>query len=268
MTNYDVPKRRIKTTDTAFNILEVLTRLDGATVAEVAAQLDIAPSTVHDHLATLRWRGYVVQEGAEYHVGLLFLKLGMAARNRYAIVRPGEQAIAHLARETSTMVQLLAEENGRAIVLCRVVGEGAPSRNDVLGRVLPVHCSAAGKAIVASYSDDRVAAILDRHGLPKLTENTITDREEFFAELKRVRENGYSLNDGESVSGVRSIGRSIIVNDRVVAAATLTGSKHAMSDERIESTLSEQLLRTVNEIEMSITDMGDSRTDMGNSSVL
>ena len=251
------PGRRIKTTDTVFDIVEALTALDGATVTELATYLDLAPSTTHGHLASLVHRGYVVREGREYRTGLLFLGLGMTARRHYGLVQPAERAIERLARRTSLRTQLLVEENGRAIVVCRSAGDGQ-TESDVLGRVLPMHCSAGGKALLAFFPHERVVEILDRHGLPRLTGNTITDREDLFAELARVRERGFATNEGESVRSVRAVGCPVVLGGRAIAAVTITGSEHIMDDDRLSREFSERALEATNEIEMAVTDMDGS----------
>lgn len=257
MSNDTIPGRRIKTTDTIFDIIEALNRLEKATVTELAAYLELAPSTVHGHLASLVHRGYVVREGREYRTGLLFLGLGMTARRHYGLVQPAERALRKLADRTSLRAQLMVEENGRAIVVCRSTGEGQ-AEIDVLGRVLPMHCSAGGKALLAFFPHERIVEILNRHGQPRLTEKTITDRQELFEELARIRERGFATNEGESIQGVRTVGCPVVIDGRVIAAVTITGSEHIMDEDRLFRDLSERALEATNEIEMAITDMGRS----------
>lgn len=248
--------RGIKTTDTVFDIVERLNSLGGATVTELADALGLAPSTVHDHLASLVRRGYVVKDDGQYRTSLLFLSLGMAARGRYALVEPGERAVSKLAEKTSQRAQLLLEENGRAIVVCRATDGDTGSGGDVLGRVLPMHCTAGGKAILAFYPDELVEEILDRHGLPELTENTITDREGLYEELASIRERGFAVNRGESVRGIRSVGCPVVVDGRAIGAVTVTGSEHIMDEDYLTGELSRRVLAATNEIEMAVTDIG------------
>jgi DNA-binding IclR family transcriptional regulator len=253
----DTLGRGIKTTDTVFDIVERLNSLGGATVTELAEVLGLAPSTVHDHLASLVRRGYVVKDDGEYRTSLLFLGLGMAARERYALIGPGERAVSKLAEKTSQRAQLLLEENGRAIVVCRSTDAGTSS-GDVLGRVLPMHCTAGGKAILAFYPEGRVDEILDRHGLPGLTDNTITEREALYEELASIRERGFAINEGESVRGIRSVGCPVVVDGRAIASVTVTGSEHIMDGDYLTGELSKRVLEATNEIEMAITDIGGS----------
>ena len=55
--------RTLSTTRTTFRIIDELKAQDGARVTELAEGLELAPSTVHSHLATLLEDGYIAKEG-------------------------------------------------------------------------------------------------------------------------------------------------------------------------------------------------------------
>ena len=81
--------------------------------------------------------------------------------------------------------------------------------NTIPGLYFHMHSSATGKAILAHYSDDHVEAILDRHGLPARTKNTITDREELSEEFEEIREKGMSFEREEYKPGMITIAAPI-----------------------------------------------------------
>jgi hypothetical protein len=74
-------------------------------------------------------------------------------------------------------------------------------------------------------------------------------------ELARIRERGFATNEGESVSGVRTVGCPVMVDGHVIAAVTITGSEHIMDEDRLTRELSKRALEASNEIEMAITDI-------------
>ncbi|WP_438268485.1 IclR family transcriptional regulator domain-containing protein [Halocatena marina] len=51
------------------------------------------------------------------------------------------------------------------------------------------HNTSLGNTTLTNLPREHVMEIFDRHGMPASTENTITDRDEIFDELERVREN-------------------------------------------------------------------------------
>ena len=71
-------------------------------------------------------------------------------------------------------------------------------------RVLP-HCTAVGKAILAQLPEAEVRELLHRTGMPKHTDNTITDPDAFTAQLRNAEEHGYATDEGEQELGVRCV---------------------------------------------------------------
>ncbi|MCO8268419.1 helix-turn-helix domain-containing protein, partial [Haloferax sp. AB510] len=63
----------VKTTETTLRTIAALLDMESARIEELSAELDIAPSTVHRHLQTLRKHGYVINDGGSYRLGLQFL---------------------------------------------------------------------------------------------------------------------------------------------------------------------------------------------------
>jgi len=52
---------------------------------------------------------------------------------------------------------------------------------------------------------EEVEAILDEHGMPAATDNSITDRETFLEELDEIREQRYAVDREEGLPGLRCI---------------------------------------------------------------
>jgi DNA-binding IclR family transcriptional regulator len=148
-------------------------------------------------------------------------------------------------------VVFATEENGRGVVLSTEVGEHGIFADIKVGQRVPLHGTAAGKAMLAKMPRHRVEEILDRHGMPALTENTITDRETLFTELDQIREQGYSINNAERIDGVRAVGVAVEDEDETVIGAFITsGPTRRISDERIEDELAETLLSAAEEFEL------------------
>ncbi|MFB6121906.1 MAG: IclR family transcriptional regulator [Haloferacaceae archaeon] len=244
---------RVKTVDTALTILETLQSMGSARVTELADEVGVAKSTAHRHLATLESREYVSQVGDEYRVSLRFLTLGEAARTRdgHATVRP---KVRELAERTEERAQFFVEEHRKAVYVYREVGAHAVhAPHATVGTRMPLHTSSGGKALLASYSDERVREILTAEGLPSLTDRTITDEAELFEELERTRERGYAINRQENVDGIRAVGVALTATDgRPMGALSVSGPIHRMNGEWFEEELPELLLGTAKELELNI----------------
>lgn len=94
--------------------------------------------------------------------------------------------------------------------------------------------------------------IVDRHGLPAATENTITDVDELVAEVDTIRSQGYSIEDEERVTGVKSVAVPVADDENKAgnSAISIAGPKHRFSDERIEDELLPELRNAANVIEL------------------
>jgi DNA-binding IclR family transcriptional regulator len=68
------------------------------------------------------------------------------------------------------------------------------------------HCSSIGKCILAFLPENEMRALVDRLGLVKRTEYSITDKKAFFAELEKTRKRGYGTNNEECFLGQVVIG--------------------------------------------------------------
>lgn len=248
MTN---PKHPVRTIDRTFEILEVIQSRNGAGVSEIADRVDIGKSAVHNHLSTLMDREYIEKDGDDYQIGLSFLNLGAYARNRMAIYDTAESQIDELAAETGELVNLLVERNGIGVYLYQSKGDSAVELDTHEGKRVQLHCTALGKAILGFRPRDEVDAVLREHGLPQLTANTITDREEFLATLKQIRQRRYAIDNEERLKGLRCIAAPITNDtDRSIAAVSISCPTHRVDDERFHNDLSEAVLGTANVIEL------------------
>lgn len=243
----------VKASRTAFEIIETIAREDGGRVTEVADELGLAKSTVHRHLATLEDLEYVVKDGNEYRIGFRFLKLGEQTRKRSDAYQMARKKVQKVAEQTAERAQFVVEEHGKAVYVFGATGEHAVKTNSEIGKYRPLQSMAAGKAILAALPDERVEEIIRQHGLPSMTENTITDRDELYAELDVIRERGYSISDQETLLGLRAIGVPIERPDGdVFGAFSVSGPTHRVQGDRLEESIPNILLGTANELELDM----------------
>lgn len=238
----------INSLDRALRIVDYIRRHDGAGVSELAAEFETSKSTTHRHLKTLKEHGYLVQDGSTYHIGLRFLDPGVHAKYRQDAFSILEPRIEELAAETDERAQFIAEENGLGIHVHSVVGERGIETESRVGKMVYLHATAAGKCILAHLPEERVDEIVDRHGLPELTDRTITDRDELDAELARVREQGYALNRAERRPRMQAVGVPILGPDSdVIGGISVTGPVRRMQGKDQED-LPDKLLDVADEI--------------------
>lgn len=255
----------VKTTGTSLDVLEAIRELDGARVTELADYLGMAKSTTHKHLVTLEHRGYLVKEADTYHVGLRFLNLGEYARNRWPASDIVEESVSDLASLTDEEVDFVAEDHGRVLTVFETYhkwvkydsGSGSTAYRARIGSYHHMHATASGKALLTSYSRDRVEAILDEWGLPAQTEDTITDREALFTELARIDERGYAVDDEEFTRGLRSVGAVVEKPDgSPLGALSVSGPAYRMDGTVLHDEIPRALETVVDDLEARIEAAG------------
>ncbi len=248
--------RRLKTVETTISIVEGLEELDGAGVTELADHLGLSKAAVHNHLSTLARHHFVVQEGEEYSLGLRFMALGEYVKHQNALYQAGQNEVDELAERTGEYGHLMAEQHGMGYHVHKAQGAEAVAEayHDLnLEKPYHLHHSAIGKAVLAFMPDDRIEAVIDQYGLPKRTENTITDRETLYDEIERTRIRGYAVNDEEEIQGLRAVGAPIQTSTRgLVGAVSVSGPVSRMKGEWFEAELPELVLQTANVIELNL----------------
>lgn len=244
--------RTVKTADTVFELVEALQELNGATVTELSDYLNLAKSTVHTYLATLERKEYIVKEDYTYHLSLKFLDHGMHSMRENELASVARPILEQTAKETGEVVWLIVEEHGRAVYLDRTKGDRAVQTSGRRGLRTSLHFLAAGKCILANMDENKVHEIIDRHGLPRQTGNTIIHPDELFSELQAVREQGYAYNNGEEVEGVRAIGAPIIHKGQVRGGVSIAGPSTRFQDEDYETRIRKAIIENANTIELNL----------------
>lgn len=245
-------KRRIKTTDTVFDIIEILSESEALTVTEIAEEMGMAKSTVHNHLSTLLEKEYIVKETGKYRLGLKFLRVGRESRSRLDLPGVVQRGLNQMAEETDEIAWFMVEEYDQGVYVNVAKGEHAVQPYGEIGKRVDLHNIAAGKAILAELSNKRVKEIINKHGLKQYTENTITSEDELFEELADIQEPGIAFNDGENIDGHCAVASAIETNDNVVGSIVISGPKNRIRDDYFREQLPQIVSGTANAIELEL----------------
>lgn len=243
--------RTLKTTLTSLEVVDVLVELQGARVTELADYLDIPKSVAYNHLRTLQEAGYLTMNGDEYRVGLKFRYVGANARLGDEAYQVAIQVTEEMDDQTNFDTDFIVEENGIGRYLKVHWDEvNVSSVYPLIGEQVFLHRTAAGKAILATFREEKVDRIVERWGLPTRTENTISSREALDRELERTRKRGYGLNRSENRDGTRAVGMAAFRPNGTVLGAMSISSPVFRSEEDMFNDRALKLLRThINELE-------------------
>lgn len=118
-----------------------------------------------------------------------------------------------------------------------------------IGKQAPLHSTGSGKVLLSSLTDRELEGFINVMGLPKLTENTLMDKEQLVRELNQIRRQGYAMDDEECEQGIRCI--SVPLRDfqnKTVAAISVFGPAEEMDNSRIANKILPRLMEVSEEI--------------------
>lgn len=253
MENQDATASTVHAVETSLAVVSAIQELDEPGITELATHLNLPKSTVFNHVKTLEQNHYIIEsEGKGYRLGLKFLDHGIQARQKIEVFEASSPAMEQLAEETQLAVWLAVEEFGKVVCIRKELGERAVPTRGEIGRRLHMHSSSLGKAILANLPDERVDQIIDTYGLPARTEHTVTDRAELLEELDQIREQGYALNDSESLEGLRAVASPIFSESEVHGSICVAGTRSHVDGEYLDTQLPARVKDAANEIELNL----------------
>jgi DNA-binding IclR family transcriptional regulator len=227
----------------AMAILELLGETSGGrTATEIHSTLGLPKATTFMILNVLE-RHQMVQRSPDnrYSIGIKTYELGtryLATLDIVEVARPYLEALVDQTRLTGHLGIL----QGDSLIYADKVEAGGMIRfSTFAGMRADIHTSSLGKAIAAFMPAEEIGALLGQRELGAYTPNTITNLDELHAELERIREQGFALENEEGELGVRCVGAPIRDGSgAVIAAISVTGVLSQIPLERVEP-LSEEV---------------------------
>jgi DNA-binding IclR family transcriptional regulator len=186
----------------------------GATLASLARASGLREPTAMRYLATLARTEMAERDATtgRYRLGLRVLVLGERALGDVdprPIVRPYMEQLQRTYGET---VNLAAFREDRIVLIEVLEGIRSIKKGARVGEEDLLHSTALGKAILARLPRERALELLESHGLPRQTQNTITTTEAMERDFEDVEQRGYAIDDEESEVGLRCVGVAILTH--------------------------------------------------------
>lgn len=206
---------------TAVRLLDALANLQGAaTLDELTRVLGEPRSSVHRILNTLV-EADLVQRAAPrggYRMGPKVMNWGSAFLRAVSINDEFRQVVAPIVARVNETMQLAVLDFPDVVFVAYVDSERAVRLVTQVGRRLPAHATAVGKALLA-FSGRPVTELYLGHELRRLTPNTVTSVCELERQLERARRRGWTEAHQESSANLTCLAAPVRAYDgRVVAA--------------------------------------------------
>jgi len=228
----------VQVLDRSLKLLELVAQADGAALTDLADQSGMAPSTVHRLLTSLSQHGMVSHDGetGAWIIGVKAFEIGTAYlrfRKLGTISRPFLKQLMEGCGETAN----IAIEDSGDVVFISQVESHAPMRAFFRpGRRGPIHASGIGKAILSTWQDSRIEALLAGRTLQHFTDKTRDTVPTLLEDIARIRMRGWSIDDEEHTLGMRCVAAPIFDEyGEAVAGISVSGPAVRLPDEKVEA---------------------------------
>lgn len=221
----------VQSVDRALQILEILAAKGEVGVTEIAAELGIHKSTASRLLTALLARNLVEQisDRGKYRLGMGLVRLAGTVSSNLDSVSGSRVITRALADQYGETVNIAVLDENRVLYVDQVAGSHIMTMRSWLGMIVPIHCTATGKVLVA-WLDEKARRSTFPNKFEIFTDRTIGTAAEFEKELAQVRERGYAIADEEMEVGFTAVAAPIRnSHQEVVAALVVSGPTSRMT---------------------------------------
>ncbi len=233
------------------NLLDTLARHAApVNLKQLALQTKLHPSTAHRILGVMVDNRLVDRiEPGTYRLGIRLLELGSLVKSRISVRQEALPYMQMLHHELGETVNLSVRHDDEVVYVERTSAGSSMMRVvQIIGARAPLHITAVGKIFLALDDPEKTSDYIKRTGLPRYTENTLTDSKNLAGELDRIRRQGYAYDNEEAEKGVSCIGAGIYNDEgRLVAGLSVS----APSD-RLNKMWAGQLRQTADKISRAL----------------
>ena len=210
----------VKTAARTLDLFEAFTgECKPLSLSDIARAIGAPVSSCFGLVNTLENRGYLYSFGARrafYPTRKMLENARRIARHDPLadVARPVLEALSARSGETV----LFARRCGDQVVYVDVIESTHKIRYAAeAGEFFPLHCSASGKAILASLPEAERRALVARLPLNRMTRNTVTRKPALLKELALSSQRGWFVNRGEHIEDVMAIALPVCVNGELCA---------------------------------------------------
>ena len=177
---------------------------------EICSLTGLNKSTVLRMVYTLREAGFLKmsEETKRYTLGTTAMRVGLAALDSLSLAKVAEPILHKLSNETSFVTHLGIFESNKVVVIAKTFPDDHPFSirlQSTVGGILPTYCTGIGLLFLAQESDETARSVVESCDRIAYTSTTETDVEKIMTRIREVRQQGWTINNGEHDEGIVSI---------------------------------------------------------------
>ena len=199
----------VQSVERALSLLEAVARSEEPVpLAHLTEVLGIDPSSVFRLANTLKRRGFLANPNGRKHyvLGPAVWRLSREYDWSRMLISICREAVRALATRTGETAHLAVRE-GRDVFFIdhHASGDQGVIVAGLTGKLMPLHCTAHGKALLADYGLTELKALYGTTPLERYTARTTVTLPDLAKACTRVRAEGFSSDDGEYLEDVRCV---------------------------------------------------------------
>lgn len=225
----DRPERQQNSFGRGLDVLIAIARGGQATVAEIAAELEIPPSTVYRYIRSLRDYALIEEAGGVYLPGWRLLDIAGQHLTHTRLVEVGTEFLQNLTHQTSETSVLAVRAGSQAICLRQVVSPHPERYAFRVNELLPLHAG-AGQRLLLAYAPGPIVELVQSRMTPY--SDSTPGRAELPALLDLARKNGFTVSRGEFQPGAVAVSVPVFAAGEIACSLTLAGPEDRCSSEQ------------------------------------
>lgn len=248
------PKYPVQALEKAIQTIEILARQEtdqGLGISELNEVLELGKSTLHRLLDTLVAYEYVERlDDNTYRLGWRLFEIGNMIPKQRQIDKVDLKALQELSNKFKETVNLGVRGTNDVVIVSKVDPETTYRlRVDTsVGQKEPIHATGLGKVLYSEMDEKELREMLMGYEYRKFTENTITNIDDLLTEFKKVREQGYALDNEEFCQGLTCFAMPIRgYEGEIIAGVSVSGPTFRFDEAKME-TLKEQLRQVTGDL--------------------
>jgi IclR family KDG regulon transcriptional repressor len=208
------------------------------TNSQLSKKLDLNKSAVTRLLYSLEEAGFLRKEKktGEYSLTSRLFRIGSVYINQISFRTEAKPLLTDLASLFKETVHLAVLNDFEIFYLDKVESSQSIGMMSRVGSKSPSYCTGVGKVMLAHLDEKELKTFFHTIELRRYTPNTITDPDELRLHLRRIRDQGYAIDDSEHEADVKCVAAPLHNEDGIVIAAiSVSAPRFRMTRERTES---------------------------------
>lgn len=241
----------VKSVDKALSIIDSLSDFDELSLGDISQIMKLDKATSHRLIGTLKNAGYIDQNplNKKYSLSYKLFEIGNKIIDKKGLRKIAEPFIEDCSRQVGETVNLGIRNKGNIIYIDKIESHETIKVGLHIGKKIPLYCTGLGKVILAFYSKEEFDGIITSSDFIMFTKHTVKDKDQLESQLKRIREDGYFIDNEEYIDGLVCIAAPIFDHQRhPIAAISISVPKYRYDTKENKEEYTELITETAKKI--------------------